>query len=297
MFASDGRGMRSVQRIVITGTVAATAAVSCGQQATGSVVGQKRLEFAAVSIRRNNSGGAQQPGAPTRDGYQMRNMLMAFPLMTAYVPQIGGASVYGDDQVIGMPAWMVSDTEHYDIEAKVDEADLKNWQDPAKQPAMMREMLQSMLADRLKLKVHRSSKIGSVYQLVEGKTGPKFKETDPKNAQTGSYPLPGGGRIAMEMRGDQTMTHYFGITMAQLAGMWSGQEGRPVEDRTGLTGKYDLTIQKTAQPATTEQPRGAAENANESIQSQAGQIGLKLQSASGEIETLVIDHVERPSEN
>ncbi|HEY1577065.1 MAG TPA: TIGR03435 family protein [Terracidiphilus sp.] len=281
----------------IAAPVFAVAVVSCGQQATGSAAGQKQLEFATVSIRQNNAGGSQQPGAPTPDGYHMRNMFMAFPLMTAYVPQTGGAAMYGDDQVLGMPEWMTSDTEHYDIDAKVEESDLKSWQDPAQQPAMMREMLQSMLAERLKLKVHRSTKTGSVYALIVTKSGPKFKETDASDAHAGSYPFPGGGKISMEMKGDQMIMHYFGITMAQLAGMWSGQEGRPVEDRTGLTRKYDVTIQKTAHPVAPGQPNGAGDSPDESILSEAEQLGLNLESAKGEIETLVIDHVERPSEN
>lgn len=282
--------------IAIAVSVFAVAAVSCAQQPAPPRQA-KRLEFAAVSIKRNNSGGAQEPGAPTRNGYSMRNMFMAFPLMTAYVPLAGGASMYGDDQVVGMPEWTTSDTEHYDIEAKVDEADLKNWQNPELQPGMMREMLQSMLADRLKLKAHRSTKIGSVFALVVGKSGPKFKETNATDSHPESYPFPGGGRIKMEMRGDQMIVHYFGITMAQLAGMWSGQEGRPLQDRTGLTGKYDVTIQKTTHPVTPDQANGSGGNADESIASQAEQLGLKLESAKGEIETLVIDHVERPTEN
>jgi len=300
MFAPDRRALRSVQRFMhgaIAGSVFAIAAVSWSQQAAKSASGSKRLEFATVSIRRNNAGGPQQPGAPTPDGYRMRNMFMALPLATAYVPQMGRASMYGDDQIVGMPEWMTSDTEHYDIDAKVDEADLKDWLDPAQQPGMMRQMLQSMLEERLKLKVHRSTKTGSVYALVVGKNGPRFKESDASDLHAGSYPFPGGGKISMEMKGDQMIVHYFGITMVQLASMWSGQEGRPVEDRTGLARKYDVTIQKTAHPVTPGQANGPGGAAEESIVSQAEQLGLKLESTKGEIETLVIDHVERPSEN
>lgn len=302
MRANPGRALRVAWRIaVLIALVLATAGTMRRwgrEEATTQTAAkeQKHREFAAVSIRRSKSGGAQHPGSATADGYQMRNMFLAFPLLTAYVPQAGGASLYADDQLAGMPAWMTSDTDLYDIDAKVDEADLKEWQNPALQPAMLRELLQSMLSDRLKLVVHRSTKIGAVYALVVAKNGPKFQETNPGDAHAGSYPFPGGGRIAMEMKGDQMSVHYFGITMAQLAGMWSGQEGRPVEDRTGLAGKYDLTIQKTAHPVTLGQ-QGGPENADESIVSQAEQVGLKLEPARGQIETLVVDHVERPSEN
>ncbi|HEY2468692.1 MAG TPA: TIGR03435 family protein [Terracidiphilus sp.] len=259
---------------------------------------QKQREFGTVSIRRNKAGGAQQPGSVTPDGYLVRNMFLAFPLLTAYVPESGGASSFADDQVVGMPAWMVSDTDCYDIDAKVDEADLKDWQNPALQAGMLREMLQTMLRDRLKLAVHRSTETGPMYALVVRKNGPKFKETNPDDPHAGSYPFPGGGRIAMELKGDQMTIHYLGITMAQLASLWTGQEGRPVEDKTGLAGKYDVTMRKTARPVTPGQAGNApVDSGDASVFSQAEELGLKLEPAKGKIETLVIDHVERPSEN
>jgi bla regulator protein BlaR1 len=290
-----------LQIVAFAGLVALAAeplSKALAQEATQpSMKEQKQHEFSTVSIRRGEGDGAQQPGTATPDGYRMRNMFLAFPLMTAYVPQTGGASMYADDQVVGMPAWMTGDTDLYDIDAKVDEGDLGDWQNPALQPGMLREMLQSMLRDRLKLAVHRSSKTGPVYALVVAKSGPKFKQTNPNDAHAGSYPFPGGGRIAMETQGDQIKIRYFGITIAQLASMWSGMEGRPVEDRTGLTGKYDVTIQKPAHPVTPGAPNGQGDNADSSVYEQAEQLGLKLESAKGEIETLVIDHVQHPSEN
>jgi bla regulator protein blaR1 len=259
----------------------------------------KPLEFAAVSIRQNKAGGQQQFGAATQDGYSMRNMFLAAPILTAYVPLTGGASSYSDDQLVGIQSWLTSDSDRYDIDAKVDEADLENWQNPALQPAMMRAMLQSMLADRLKLAVHRGTRVGPVYSLVAGKNGPKFKETNSSDPHAGSYPFPGGGRLSMELIGDQMEIHYFGISMAQLATMWSGQEGRPVLDKTGLAGKYDITIQKTAHVATPSAgpPDGSASDSEPSIFSLAEELGLRLEAGKGEVETLVIDHVERPSVN
>jgi bla regulator protein BlaR1 len=260
----------------------------------------KELAFAAVSIHRNKSRGPQQFGAATADGYRMKNMFLAAPIVTAYVPSAGGASSYADDQIVGMPSWLTSDEEQYDIDAKVDEADLPNWQNPATRQTMLRSMLQSMLADRLKLVVHRATMTGPVYRLVMGKSGgPKFKESDPNDPHPGSYPFPGGGQLSMELHGDQMTTHYFGISIGQLAAMWSGQEGRPVIDATGLTGKYDLTIRKTiqARPATAEPMVAPGPGSQESTTSLAEQLGLRLEAGKGEIETLVIDHVEHPSEN
>jgi uncharacterized protein (TIGR03435 family) len=259
----------------------------------------KKRAFAAVSIHRNKSGGPQQFGEATADGYSMKNMFLAALIVTAYVPSAGGASSYADDQIIGMPGWLTSDEERYDIEAKVDEADLPNWQSPAMRQTMLRSMLQSMLADRLKLAVHRATMNGSVYRLVIDKSGPKFKESDPSDPHAGSYPFPGGGQISMELHDDQMMTHYFGISIGQLSAMWSGQEGRPVIDATGLTGKYDLNLRKTVQahPATEGPMVAPPAGAQDSLTALAEQLGLRLEAGKGDIETLVIDHVEHPSEN
>jgi len=259
----------------------------------------KNWRFAVASIRRNNSGGPQHFGAPTPDGYQMKNSFLAGVIITAYIPTTPGTAIYSDDQIMGMPDWAYGDHNHYDIEGKVDDADLPDWQNPARQPEMMRGMLQALLADRLKLVAHRSTKEGPVYSLVVGKNGPKFKETNPAEPHPNAYSFPGGGLVAMEMRDTDVAAHYYGITIAQLTTFLLGSAGRPIQDNSGLPGKYDITIVKPVPPRSQEggpqQP--APEDPELSAFSIAEQLGLKLQSARGTIETLVIDHIEKPSEN
>src|ERR1700722_16108356 len=257
----------------------------------------KHLKFAVVSIRQNKAGGPQLFGTATPDGYRMHNMFLAAPIFTAYVPQTGGAWIYAEEQVIGLPAWLTSDEDHYDIDAKVDDADLADWQNPAKQPAMLRAMLQTMLADRLKLVVHRAMKEAPVYSLVLGKNGAKFKETNPGEAHPGSYPVPGGGLVFWETKDGQNTKHYFGISMGQVASMLLGAPGRTIQDRTGLTGKYDITIQEPAPAPAEQQEHGPAPDSEPSAFSLAEQLGLKLEPGKRQVEMLVIDHVERPSEN
>jgi bla regulator protein blaR1 len=271
--------------------------VHIAQIQTEETADAKHLKFAVVSIRQNKAGGPQQFGTATPDGYRMQNMFLAAPIFTAYVPQTGGAWVYGEEQVVGLPAWLTSDEDHYDINAKVDEADLADWQNPAKQPAMLRAMLRTMLADRLKLVVHRTMKEAPVYSLVLGKNGPKFKETAPGEAHPGSYPVPGGGLVSWEMKDGQNTKHYFGISMGQVASMLLGAPGRTIQDRTGLTGKYDITIHEPAPAPPEQQEPGPAPDSEPSAFSLAEQLGLKLEPGKGQVETLVIDHVERPSEN
>ena len=163
-----------------------------GQTEDTSAPESKNLKFAVVSIRQSKSGGSQNWGEATPDGYEMRNMFLMAPILTAY-PPTGGASAY--DRVIGGADWLGNDW-NYNIDAKVDPADLADWQNPKKQPAMLRAMLQAMLADRMKLKVHRITKEGPVYALVVGGKGSRLKETDPNDPHPGAYPMPGGGKTS-----------------------------------------------------------------------------------------------------
>lgn len=260
----------------------------------------KTWRFAVVSIRQNKSGGPRNFGAATPDGYQTRNTFLAATIITAYVPTTPGMSIYPDDQILGLPDWAYGDNNHYDIDAKVDDADLQDWQNAVKQPEMMREMLQAMLADRLKLVVHRSTKEGPVYSLVVAKNGPRFKETNPAEPHPNAYSFPGGGQVAMEVKSGEIAAHYFGITIGQLTTFLLGSAGRPIKDNSGLSGRYDMTIVKPTPLPLKEgeaQPSAPSQETEPSAVSIADQLGLKLQPARGTIETLVIDHIERPSEN
>jgi bla regulator protein blaR1 len=235
----------------------------------------RRWKFAVISIRRDTSGGPQHIGVATADGYQMKNLFLGYLLWMAYAPPTSGAAPYSTDQFIGMPAWLTGDDDRYDVEAKVDEADLADWQNPARQPAMLRSMLQAMLEDRLKLVVHRSTMEASVYLLVVGKNGPKFKETTPGEVHPGARPMPGGGTLSREEEADQMKVHYFGISMGQLARFVLGTV-RPVEDKTGLTGRYDVTIQRPAVQASAQQGGASGPDMEPSAGSIADQLGLKL---------------------
>jgi bla regulator protein BlaR1 len=266
---------------------------TAAQEQAGSAE-SKQWKFAVISIRKHNSGGPQHIGVTTADGYQMKNLFLGYLFLMAYVPQTGGGAFYSADQFIGMPTWLTGDDDHYDVDAKVDEADIADWQNPAKQPAMLQSMLQALLEDRLKLVVHRSTREAPVYLLVVGKSGPKFNETNPGEVHPGARPMPGGGTLSREQKDDQMTVHYFGISMAQLARFVLGDAGRPIQDKTGLTRKYDVTIVRSI-------PEGAGTPEVKPVEASAAdianQLGLKLEPAKGQVETVVIDHVERPSPN
>jgi uncharacterized protein (TIGR03435 family) len=277
-------------------TVAATSQKTAGRVNAGSAE-SKQWKFAVVSLRKNNSGGPTHIGVATADGYQMKNLFLGYLFLSAYAPQTGGAAFYSVGQIVGMPAWLEGNDDRYDVDAKVDDADLADWQNPAKQPAMLRSMLQALLEDRLKLVVHRSTREAPVYRLVVGKNGPKFRETNPGEPHPGVRPMPGGGTFSREQNDDRVRLHYFGISIAQLASFELGDAGRTIEDQTGLAGRYDFTIEMPVPQPGTQQGGIAMPGLGPSAFSVADQLGLKLEPAKGQVETVVIDHVERPSPN
>jgi uncharacterized protein (TIGR03435 family) len=170
-----------------------------------------------------------------------------------------------DGQVSGGPEW--SDSDLFDIEAK------------APGPAttdQLRVMVRALLADRLHLKVHRESKVQSVFDLVVGKKGPKLTLVQAQGLGIGL------GKTQLNGRG---------ANMSGLASVLSSRVGRQVTDKTGLTGFYNFTLTWAPDDAT------GTENGPSIFNALEEQLGLKLEPAKGLVEMLVIDTVERPSAN
>ncbi|HTW63380.1 MAG TPA: TIGR03435 family protein [Bryobacteraceae bacterium] len=214
-------------------------------------------------------------------------------------------------QVSGGPGWINS--ARYDINAKPET-------NPA--PDQIALMLRSLLEDRFQLKFHRDTKEESVYALVlaneEGKLGPKLTPAkeggctprDPSKPpalpEPGQPPtLPCGG---MMMSPSSMMAS--DMPISNMIPMLSRTLGRTVIDKTGLTGKYDISLQWTPDEAQAAQfPGGGAPpggppgfpppdpNGPSLFTALEEQLGLKLESQKGPVEMFVIDSVQRPSEN
>jgi uncharacterized protein (TIGR03435 family) len=146
-------------------------------------------------------------------------------------------------------------------------------------------MLQSLLADRFKLKVHHETRPLSVYALVAGKSGPKFKPSTPEEPSVGRFNV--NGRI-------ETMT-FTTVSMDDLADALTGSySDRPIIDKTGLTGNYDIKLEATPQSRITRDPQPADLSIFTAVQEQ---LGLKLEPTKAPVDVLVVDHIEKPSEN
>ena len=185
-------------------------------------------------------------------------------------------SAYGVryEQIAGGPGWMK--TSHYDIVAKAEgEAPLTKEES--------RQMMQALLAERFQLKIHRETREVPVYALVVGKNGPKLKETS-AGAPGDNFVL--SSRAGMHMEATRG-------TMEQLARQLSATAGRPVINKTGLTGYYAYQLDWTPgnRPA---DPESDTPSLFTAIQEQ---LGLKLETAKGPMEMLIVDRAEKPTEN
>jgi uncharacterized protein (TIGR03435 family) len=166
-------------------------------------------------------------------------------------------------QISGGPAWLASG--RYDIIAK-----------PEGEPTAPRikAMLRELLKERFHLKLHTETRDTPVYHLVPAKNGSKLKPT----AGEGPSMRGGRGRFAAQK-----------ITCAMLATLLSERLERPILDRTGITGEFDIALEWTPD----ESPEAGA-SIFTAIQEQ---LGLKLEAGRGPVEIIVIDRIDKPSAN
>ncbi len=204
------------------------------------------------------------------------------------------------DQAVGLPNW--GPRVMFNVEAKADPstAPLLAKLTPQQRELEQQHMLQALLADRFKLKAHWETRETLVYNLVAAKQGPKMNSdgstppTPEELKNFGTHPIP-----HLYQRGDGRSGYDFvahGCTTAEIAEMLSGQFGHPVLDKTGLTAKYDFVLRYHGtrladRPADDLDPIPPLDQAIED------QLGLKLVTAKGSDQFLVIDHIEKPSEN
>jgi uncharacterized protein (TIGR03435 family) len=192
-------------------------------------------------------------------------------------------------QLTGGPSWM-----------ETDKFDLTGRPEAPGQPSVdqMKIMIQKLVADRFQLKFHRDKKELAVYAITIGKGGEKIaKSASDPNSLPGLF----FGRAPAGMT--------FNVRNATLAEVGSVLQGsvldKPVLDQTGLTGKYDFTLKFTPDPGQMSglggpPPTPAAPDLDAPPDIFAAfqqQLGLKLESTRAPADVLVIDHVEKPSEN
>jgi uncharacterized protein (TIGR03435 family) len=172
-------------------------------------------------------------------------------------------------QLTGGPKWLES--ARFDIAAKFPEGVGRDW---------MPEMIQAMLADRFKLEIHRETRSVPEFALVVAKGGAKLQDASEQDKQQ-----PGTSYGLRMLRGNA-------LTLSQLAFMLTNVTGAPVVDRTGILGQYNINLQFA--PLLDRKPE---DDPLPDIFGAVQQLGLKLDATKGDVEIVVIDKAEMPSEN
>ncbi len=262
----------------------------------------KPMVFDVASIRKNvNNIGTCSPEQvqATPNGFHMTNCPLTVAIGAAYVPTTGEALGYlVEDRIVGMPNWLTQ--ELYNIDARIADSDAEAWRDPVRQKEMLHRMMQTLLAERCKLLVHREMKDKPVYALVLTKNGTKLKAYEPGEVESirAKHPeavgIPGGSGVFVRGQANGHIDIY-GATTGTLALLLSGPAGRPIVDKTGLTGIYDMHLDM-GQPGLPGMD-GSADPGASVFSAVQEQLGLKLESRKDKVENLVIDHIERPSPN
>ena len=233
---------------------------------------QTTSPYDVASVRINNSAAESASLNFHGDSLVARNMPLENIIEFAYdVPS---------DRVTGIPGPLKD--QRFDIDAKVVPSD--GSKPPTTTASQDQAKLILLLADRFHLKVHIEPKIMPTYDLVVAKGGPKVKLSQEELKDSN-----------WNINGEDTsfVLTSKGASMADLAAALSDEVHRQVNDKTGLTGHADITL-KWSDDVAAQQGGPDVISIFTAIQDQ---LGLKLESAKGPVDTLVIDHVEMPSEN
>jgi uncharacterized protein (TIGR03435 family) len=247
----------------------AAIAGSAGSQVTS------RPAFEAASVKPTRNSGYPKPGAPriqmiNGGRFVAETISLPFLIRLAYKVM--------EVQIVGEPAWAKSARFEIDAKARTN-ASL----------AEMRPMIQSLLADRFKLVLHRETREIPVYELVAAKGGLKLSRRegscvplDPSETRPRTCGDVGGGKDFLEG---------FGVSMPAFVEALSDTVDRKVIDKTGYAGTFDFHL-------TFARDEAASDAAGPSVfTALQEELGLRLKPAKDPVEVLVIDHAERPGEN
>jgi uncharacterized protein (TIGR03435 family) len=272
---------------------------------------ERKLEFEVASVRENRTGETPYSNFPLNQGPQFdakggllmaRDQLLLSYIVFAFKPDMFQIQRFRDQ----LPTWTRT---RYDIEARADG-------NPTKDD--MRLMMQSLLEDRFHLVFHHETREETAYAMVLVKPatlGPRIMPhpaDDPECAKDSiPKPLPGAfnplacgasASVAPKLPGDFAVAG-FNVTMNTIAlglGGAANLTDRQVIDRTGLTGSYDFALEFAPEQSLTARPDASADygpGGPSFTEAVKDQLGIKLIPQKLPVDVIVIDHIEKPSQN
>lgn len=250
----------------------------------------KPIVFDTVSVKPNKTNDAHRGSMLRPDGFDAENITPIWVLDWAF-----GRTAQDENYFSGLPGWVSSD--RFDIIAKVAGPDVPVWKHMSN--AEKQQMIRGVFADRFKLQTHTEAREQLIYALVVAKNGAKLQPARRKVVLAGGdgtaienawFGRSASGIVAGNMTLDDFAEH---LTALQL--------GRPVQNHTGIAGLYDFKLDfapmtSGAEPSAAS-PATAPDPAPDIFTAIQEQLGLKLEPGKGPVAFLVIDHIERPSEN
>jgi bla regulator protein BlaR1 len=256
---------------------------------------EPRLAFEVASVKSNKSEVRSGMGFEFANGrLSAKNMPLLFLISTAYsVPFQGPRLKVLAGEAVG---------ERYDIEATAESGAIPAGASKLVREAKMKLMLQALLEDRFKLKMLRETKEIPVYAVVVAKNGPKLTK-----AKIEEKDCPEGGsspdRCHQFAGGMGRGLHATAVTMADLVQAVSNWADRPVVDRTGLEGLFEINTEgwtpMIPRPpgGNEEEGRAFADPARPTLYMIFDRLGLKMEASKAPIEMFTVEHVEKPTEN
>jgi len=289
---------------VTPATTAARATTAAAPDATNAATDPTLvITFDVVSIKPSNpqSGYYGVRTLPEGDSLSADNFTVDDMVRWAY--HLGHR--WGEPEHPDVPKWY--GTDRYDIRAKVAGSDLDKWHKLNEEARRL--VLRKVLAERFKFACHFADADGPVYNLVIDKGGLKMQEAKPGEISPYHFHSPGdpsmtytGPGMTMRDTPNGPLTVFQRMDMAEFvkSDAFAITVDRPVIDKTGLTGVYNFSLDFSYQQISvaTSAEGGAPEPSSPDIfTALQKQLGLKLEAGRGPVSQLVVDHVERPSEN
>jgi uncharacterized protein (TIGR03435 family) len=263
-----------------------TAVLALSLVGAASAQDSPSAEFEVASIKRSAT---PPPG-------NMRTLSNGETIISSTPIRIVISRGYDFDDVVGVPSWA---SDGYDVHVKPPTGASRE---------QIKEMWQSLLASRMKFASHYETREVPAYTLVlarsDGRLGPELKLATVECATAGTQSVITGGPNKEEaLKHCETMSApgllaSGSVLMERFAFYLGAPAGRPVTDATGLAGRYSvaLTYSIPSPPGSGRPPSGTPD-APEVFTAVQEQLGLKLQSSTTQSQVLVIDHIERPTEN
>ena len=278
----SGRGVRWIGLAGLMGLALSVAGQTvAGQTVAGQTGAAPAFAVSAIKVSGPASGNGRSVKFLPGGRFSARNVTLRILIKIAYD--------LNDDQLAGGPAWTAF--KGFDVDAKPDTPASDGNMTALERQQYRQALLQGLLRERFQLKLRSDTKDMTVYVLDVGRGGPKLKDSQAAPAGSPINPIRGGsGSLAAT-----------GASMADLANELNETVGHPVEDLTGLKGRYDFKLEWTPDSSAVATGPAAASGAGDTgpdlFTAIQQQLGLKLEARKRMAAYEAIESVQLPQEN